>query len=181
MEKRLYCSPEKKLCGVCGGIADYFGIDPSLVRLIAVEIALLTAIVPALIAYFIVALIIPQPTPEYEQMFQNNSKRIYKSNDKKIAGVCAGIAEYFDIDPTLVRLLFFLLVFLVGNGILTYIACAVIFPRAPQTATYQDYGYAEPYTPPQDAAYEHQEAPQPEQPEQPQDAPFEQQPFDNQQ
>lgn len=183
MEKRLYCSPEKKLCGVCGGIADYFGIDPSIVRLIVVEIALLTAIVPALIAYFIVALIIPQPTPEYEQMFQNNSKRIYKSNDKKIAGVCAGIAEYFDIDPTLVRLLFFLLVFLVGNGILTYIACAVIFPRAPQTATYQDYGYTEPYTPPQDAAYEQAapQAEQSEQSEQPQDAPFEQQPFDNQQ
>ena len=115
----------------------------------------------ALIAYFIVALIIPQPTPEYEQMFQNNSKRIYKSNEKKIAGVCAGIAEYFNIDPTLVRLLFFLLVFLVGNGVLTYIACAVIFPRAPQTATYQDYGYGQPYTPPQDAAYE-QGAPQPE-------------------
>ena len=37
MEKRLYCSPEKKLCGVCGGIADYFGIDPSIVRLIVVE------------------------------------------------------------------------------------------------------------------------------------------------
>ena len=160
MEKRLYCSPEKKLCGVCGGIADYFGIDPSIVRLIVVEIALLTAIVPALIAYFIVALIIPQPTPEYEQMFQNNSKRIYKSNNKKIAGVCAGVAEYFDIDPTLVRLLFFLLVFLFGNGILTYIACAVI---------------QQPYTPPQDAACQ-QDAPQPEQqPEQPQDAPLEQQ------
>ena len=179
MKKRLYCSPEKKLCGVCGGIADYFGIDPSFVRLIVVEIALLTAIVPALIAYFIVALIIPQPTPEYEQMFQNNSKRIYKSNEKKIAGVCAGIAEYFNIDPTLVRLLFFLLVFLVGNGVLTYIACAVIFPRAPQTATYQDYGYDQPYTPPQDAAYE-QGAPQPEQSEQPQDAAPEQ-PSDNQQ
>ena len=175
MQKRLYCSPEKKLCGVCGGIADYFGIDPSIVRLIVVEIALLTAIIPTLIAYFIVALIIPQPTPEYEQMFQNNSKRIYKSNDRKIAGVCAGIAEYFDIDPTLVRLLFFLLVFLVGNGILTYIACAVIFPRAPQTATYQDYGFQQPYTPPQDAACQ-QDAPQPEQqPEQPQDAPLEQQ------
>ena len=179
MKKRLYCSPEKKLCGVCGGIADYFGIDPSIVRLIVVEISLLTAIVPALLAYFIVALIIPQPTPEYEQMFQNNSKRIYKSNEKKIAGVCAGIAEYFNIDPTLVRLLFFLLVFLVGNGVLTYIACAVIFPRAPQTATYQDYGYGQPYTPPQDAAYE-QGAPQPEPSEQPQDAAPEQ-PSDNQQ
>ena len=55
----------------------------------------------------------------------------------------------------------------------------VIFPRAPQTATYQDYGYGQPYTPPQDAAYE-QGAPQPEPSEQPQDAAPEQ-PSDNQQ
>ena len=172
MKKRLYCSPEKKLCGVCGGIADYFNIDPSLVRLIAVEIALFTAIVPALITYFIVALIIPQPTPEYEQMFRNTSKRLYKSNDKKIAGVCGGIADYFDIDPTIVRLLFFLLVLLVGNGIVTYIACAVILPRAPETATAQDYAaYSQPYTPPQDAQFQPQDAPF-----QPQEAPENQQP-----
>ena len=41
MQKRLYCSPEKKICGVCGGIADYFNIDPTIVRLIASLIALL--------------------------------------------------------------------------------------------------------------------------------------------
>ena len=150
MKKRLYCSPEKKLCGVCGGLADYFGIDPSIVRLIAVEIALFTAIVPSLIAYFIVALVIPQPTPEYEQMYPQKAKRIYKSNDKKIAGVCGGIADYFDIDPTIVRLIFLLLILLVGNGLWSYIACAVILPRAPETATSQGYGFQQPYTPPQD-------------------------------
>ena len=46
MQKKLYCSPQKKLCGVCAGIADYFNIDPTIVRLIAVEIAFFTAIVP---------------------------------------------------------------------------------------------------------------------------------------
>ncbi len=147
MQKKLYCSPQKKLCGVCAGIADYFNIDPTIVRLIAVEIAFFTAIVPCLLAYFIMALIIPQPTPEYEQMFDNTSKRLYKSNDKKIAGVCGGIAEYFKIDPTIVRLIFFLLVLILGNGILTYIACAVIFPQAPQEATYQDYGFQQPFAP----------------------------------
>ena len=163
MQKRLYCSPEKKLCGVCGGIADYFNLDPTLIRVIVVEIALFTAVLPALLAYFIVALIIPQPTPEYEQMFRNTAKRVYKSPEKKIAGVCGGIADYFNIDPTIVRLLFFLLVLLFGNGIATYIVCAIIFPPAPQQATYQDYGFEQPYTPPQDAAYEQpQPEPQPE-------------------
>ena len=165
MQKRLYCSPQKKLCGVCGGIADYFNIDPTLVRLLAVEIALYTAVVPFLIGYLIVSLIIPQPTPEYEQMFHNTAKRIYKSNDKKIFGVCGGIGEYFNIDPTLVRLIFFLLVLLCGVGVSTYIICAILFPRAPQQAAPQNYtyGYQPPYTPPQDAAFAQapQDEPQP--------------------
>ena len=161
MQKKLYCSPEKKICGVCGGIADYFNIDPTIVRLIAAEIALYTAIVPFLIAYLIMAIIIPQPTAEYEQMFHNTSRRIYKGPEKKIAGVCGGIAEFFHIDPTIVRLVFFLLVLLFGAGVATYIVCAIIFPPAPQEATYQDYGYSQPYAP-QDAAYE-QPQPEPQQ------------------
>ena len=160
MQKKLYCSPQKKLCGVCGGIADYFNIDPTIVRLIAALVALYTAVVPFFIAYLIVALIIPQPTPEYEQMFNNTSRRIYKSNDKKIAGVCGGIADFFGVDPTIVRLVFFLLVLLFGTGVAAYIVCAIIFPPAPQQATAQDYAaYSQPYTPPQDAVYEQ---PQPE-------------------
>ena len=149
MKKRLYCSPQRKICGVCGGLADYFNIDPSLVRLAFVEIALFTAVMPCLLAYFVMALIIPQPTKEYEQMYPNNAKRLYKSNEKKLFGVCGGIADYFNIDPTIVRLVFFLLVLLVGNGVLTYIACAIIFPRAPQEATAQDYGYTPPFEQPQ--------------------------------
>ncbi len=96
-------------------------------------------------------------------MFQNTSKRIFKSSDKKIAGVCGGIADYFGIDATLVRLVFFLLVLLFGTGIAAYIVCAVIFPPAPQQASAQDYAaYSQPYTPPQDAMYEQQSEPQPE-------------------
>ena len=168
MQKKLYCSPQKKLCGVCAGIADYFNIDPTIVRLIAVEIAIFTAIVPCLLAYFIMALIIPQPTAEYEQMFNNTSKRLYKSNDKKIAGVCGGIGEFFNIDPTLVRLLFFLLILILGNGVLTYIACAVIFPHAPQEATAQDYGFQQPFTQP---PFEGQPQPEPQPEPQPQPEP----------
>ena len=82
------------------------------------------------IAYLIVALIIPQPTPEYEQMFNNTSRRIYKSNDKKIAGVCGGIAEYLNADPTIIRLVFALLVVGWGTGILAYIIAALVLPEA---------------------------------------------------
>lgn len=59
-------------------------------------------------------------------------KRLYKSNtDKKIDGVCAGIAEYFDIDPTLVRLVWALAVLFAGTGILAYIVAALVIPRNP--------------------------------------------------
>ena len=59
-------------------------------------------------------------------------KKLYKSGkDKKIDGVCAGIAEYFDIDPTLVRLGFALVALAGGGGLLAYIICAIVMPRDP--------------------------------------------------
>ncbi len=59
-EKKLYKSKtDKKLCGVCSGIAKYFGIDPTIVRLGAIVLSLVTAVVTGLIAYIICALVIP--------------------------------------------------------------------------------------------------------------------------
>lgn len=56
-------------------------------------------------------------------------KRLYKvETGKKLCGVCGGIAEYFDVDPTLIRLLWILLVFCVGTGVLAYIVAAIIMP-----------------------------------------------------
>ena len=60
-------------------------------------------------------------------------KKLYKSaEDKKIDGVCAGIAEYFSIDPPLVRLGWVLLTALGGSGIFAYIICAIIMPSKPK-------------------------------------------------
>ena len=59
-------------------------------------------------------------------------KRLYKSNQNKmIDGVCGGIAEYFGIDPTVVRLIWALLSLMGGSGILAYIIAAIIIPRSP--------------------------------------------------
>ena len=58
------------------------------------------------------------------------AKRLYKSDNKMICGVCAGIAEYFNIDPTLVRLITVFLLFAgVGSGLIAYIVAAVIIPE----------------------------------------------------
>lgn len=57
-------------------------------------------------------------------------KKLYLSTtDKKLAGVCGGIAEYFNIDSTIVRLLWVICAFAFGCGILAYIVCALIIPR----------------------------------------------------
>ena len=59
-------------------------------------------------------------------------KKLYKSNtDKKIAGVCGGIAEYFNIDATLVRLGWVVFSLLGGSGLLAYIIAAIIVPENP--------------------------------------------------
>ena len=60
-------------------------------------------------------------------------KRLYKSKTNiMLDGVCGGIAEYFDIDPTLVRLGWVVFCALGGSGILAYIIAAIIIPSAPQ-------------------------------------------------
>lgn len=62
-------------------------------------------------------------------------KRLCKSrNDKMLFGVCAGIAEYFDVDPTLVRLGAAVLVF-TSVGIPAYIIAAIVMPEAPLDAS----------------------------------------------
>lgn len=60
-------------------------------------------------------------------------KQLYKSSENKmIDGVCGGIAEYFDMDPTLIRLGWVLFCALGGSGIIAYIIAAIIIPRKPR-------------------------------------------------
>ncbi|HVO59196.1 MAG TPA: PspC domain-containing protein [Dongiaceae bacterium] len=60
-------------------------------------------------------------------------KRLMRSStDKKIGGVCAGLADYFDLDPTLVRILWVVVVFFGGTGILLYVILWLVLPLAPR-------------------------------------------------
>ena len=59
-------------------------------------------------------------------------KRLYKSKQNRmIAGVCGGIAEYFDIDPTVVRIAWAILSLVGALGILAYVICLVLMPENP--------------------------------------------------
>ena len=65
--------------------------------------------------------------------------RIHKSvKDKKIAGVCGGIAEYLNADPTIIRLVFALMVLGWCTGFLAYIACALILPEGDSEDTEEE-------------------------------------------
>ena len=59
-----------------------------------------------------------------------NGKKLYRSDENKmLAGVCGGIAEYFGVDPTLIRLAWVVFSLLGGCGLLAYILAAIIIPR----------------------------------------------------
>ncbi|MFA9398229.1 MAG: PspC domain-containing protein [Clostridiaceae bacterium] len=59
-------------------------------------------------------------------------KKLYLSKtDKKIFGVCGGISNYFNIDSTIVRIIFVFLFLTFGSGLLLYIICALVMPKEP--------------------------------------------------
>lgn len=65
------------------------------------------------------------------------NRRLYRCrHDKRLAGVASGIAEYFEADPSLVRVLWVLSIFLGGFGLLLYIAMAIIVPLEPEQGYY---------------------------------------------
>lgn len=67
-------------------------------------------------------------------MTKGTKKLTRSRNDRWLAGVCGGIAEYLEVDSTLIRVLFILFGFAVGGGILIYIILWLIIPEAPEGA-----------------------------------------------
>jgi len=60
------------------------------------------------------------------------TKRLYRSRkERMVAGVCGGLAEYFDVDPTIIRLLAVLLALAGGPGLVVYIVMAIVVPEEP--------------------------------------------------
>jgi phage shock protein C len=73
--KKLYLSEkDKKISGVCGGIAEYASIDSTIVRLAWVIMSLATGLVPGVIAYLLAAIIIPRKEPHYNDGTDDTQK-----------------------------------------------------------------------------------------------------------
>lgn len=56
-------------------------------------------------------------------------KRLYRSKEKMVAGVCAGLADYFNVDPTIIRILFVVIAFAGGASLLAYLIMWIIVPE----------------------------------------------------
>ena len=130
--RKLYRSrSNKKVAGVLGGLGNYFNIDPTIIRLLFLVVFFITAIFPLFIAYIIAATVVPlEPVSRTHKKY----KRLYRSRKNKfIAGVLAGIATYFKIDPTIVRLLFIVIMIITGFApmIFAYIVAWIIMPEKP--------------------------------------------------
>jgi len=118
--------------GVCAGLADYYAVDVVLVRLLFVILSIAGAIIGGVIVYVAALIIMPegtdQPAPAADGRVLRRS-----TTDRQIAGVCGGMAEYFEVDPTAVRLLWVILSIFVGaiiGGVIAYLLAWLIIPQA---------------------------------------------------
>lgn len=78
-----------------------------------------------------------------QQGYENSSRRLFRNpNDKMLGGVCSGIANYFDIDPVIVRLIFVVMFLGLGVGLLAYIITWIVIPvaKSPQDMQYMSGG-----------------------------------------
>src|SRR5689334_15432936 len=122
-----------KIAGVCAGIADYLNTDVSLVRAVWVLLSLVPgALIGGLLAYIAAWLLMPVSlAPATPPLTRRVTRPVA---DRKIAGVCAGLAKYFDLDVTAVRLIWVVLSIYPGAIILGVIAYGIawfIIPAEP--------------------------------------------------
>jgi phage shock protein PspC (stress-responsive transcriptional regulator) len=122
-----------KIAGVCAGIADYFDVDVVLIRAIWVILGIVPgAIIGGVLAYIAAWLVIPAAT---EPVPAPQERRLTRSaTDRKVAGICGGLAEYFGVDSTTIRVVWCILAIFFGaviGGVIAYLAAWFIIPGPP--------------------------------------------------
>jgi len=150
-DNRLRLNREgRKLLGVCSGFARYLDVPVALVRLIYVIACLVS---PALVfVYFVLYWLLDEDdNPSKMRVYVSDSKPashfkridyrrpLYRNTKQAwIGGVCAGIAEYLDIRPALVRFVALLSLFVFGGATLwAYIACWIVLDSKPRGFSYR--------------------------------------------
>lgn len=127
--KRLYRDRfDKKISGVCGGLAQFFQLDASMIRLLFILLSIVTGGIFVLI-YLLLWMILPLGPRAYVAA---SYKKLYRTrNDRKIAGVCGGFGKYFKIDPNIIRLIVVVAFFMTAFFpiLIAYVICVFVIPE----------------------------------------------------
>jgi phage shock protein C len=123
-----------RLGGVCAGMAEYLDADVTVVRLVWVILSIVPGgIIGGVVAYLAALFIVPVSSAA-----EAPRARVTRSTiDRKIAGVCGGLAEYLNIDSTVVRLAWAVLTIVPGAivcGVAAYLVAWLIMPERPAAA-----------------------------------------------
>jgi phage shock protein PspC (stress-responsive transcriptional regulator) len=125
---------EGKLGGVCAGIAAYLNTDPTVVRLLWVILSVVPGvIIGGVIAYIVAWILLPAGSAAGATQPAAGRRLRRSAADRKIAGVCGGLAEYFGVDSTLVRIATVVLAIYPGAiicGVLVYLLAWFVMPSA---------------------------------------------------
>jgi phage shock protein PspC (stress-responsive transcriptional regulator) len=138
--QRLVRIPEEgRIGGVCAGVASYFNVDVTLVRLAWVILSIVPGLfLGGVIAYAACWILLPVATPAERHVYRG--VRLTRSvADRQIAGVCGGLAEYLRVDSTIVRVVSVILAIYPGAiicGVIAYLIGWAVIPesRAPMHA-----------------------------------------------
>lgn len=124
--KRLHRVPEeKKIAGVCAGLGEYFDLDPVFFRLFFLVLLFFGGV--GLLAYIVMWIMVPVKGEPREAPV---ARRLHLSRtERKIAGVCGGLGAYLEVDPIFFRVMFVVLAFLGGIGIVLYVALWLVMPE----------------------------------------------------
>ena len=122
---------EGRLGGVCAGLAAYFDTDVTLVRLAWVVLSIAPGLLlGGVLVYAICWILLPIATPEERYVYRG--KRLTRSvADRQLAGVCGGLAEYLDVDSTIVRIVSAVLAIYPGaviGGAIAYLIGWIVIP-----------------------------------------------------
>ena len=117
---------DRKLGGVCAGLADYLEMDVSLVRVLAAVSVIFYGV--GVVAYLVAWIVIPEGDLIPGQPPAPPSRRLHRSlTDRKVGGVCGGMAEFLEADPSIIRIIWLIALF-TGVGVMAYFLLWFILP-----------------------------------------------------
>lgn len=118
---------DRKLGGVCAGLAEHLDMDVSLVRVLTAISAFFYGV--GFVAYLLAWIIIPEGQAVPGAPAVPPGRRLHRSlHNRKIGGVCGGVAEFFDVDPSIVRICWLASVLVFGSGGFLYLLLWFVLP-----------------------------------------------------